>query len=250
VNKILLLLACMAIPTSMLAAELVLPVPKPTQEELKQYWDAKYTGDKIIFDLIAQYGKNIVNEVEDDTHDPMLIYAATASFSGWTSQKFEQLLKTPGIDINGKEGRKLTPLERAMLTARNGDPKDDQLQKIKLLILYGVNFNQKDSVGCTHIMRAALFNQPTVVSMLLAAGASTNEAYVTQGHYAGKTFFDLAQHSTVQEAYKDYRKNIHILIGKQIADVKVLVHIIEDYLFTPVPIDKAFNVQSIYSGTN
>lgn len=247
-KQLLIALSIFCITTSLHSAQHVMILPqeheqKPTHWELERYWTAKYTGDQIVFDLVAKYGKNIINETDTDLIKyPMLVYAAEDN-PRWTLEKFEKLLKTPGIDIyaSGNWGT-CDALTHAMFTTKDGDPNEVQLQKIALLLYHGVDPDRAAPFRNKPLLIAAEDNQPKVVSMLLAAGASP-DVYMTQGGDAGRTFFDIAKEfPAVQQAYVAYLKEVHATMAEALS-IKDLVRIVASYLFTPSPIDQeVFNV--------
>lgn len=185
---------------------------KPTESDLRLYWQTKYfsdTNSQIFFDLIKKYGEHIVNENDPEMLWPMVIYATNnADCRGWPISKFETLLQTPGINLN-VECSPYTPLTKAIASLDDGYEQDEiQLQKLKLLIKYGAEINQKNFAGCTALMEAAKDNNTVAVAILLAAGAST-EGAVSTGYMAGKTFFDFAQqHPAIKRVYDEHQAKI------------------------------------------
>ena len=206
--------------------------PQPTQVEVWEFLDAAFKDHQKIFESLQKYGPNIVNK-KTFGNCPVLEAAASDHLTLeeferiWTPEEFERLLQTPGIDIDN--GSILTPLTKAMLTASGGDPDDNQLKKIDLLIKHGADINLANSNGFTPLIKAALNNQPKVVSMLLHAGAST-DGKVIGGGWKGKTFFDFAQrHPAVQKAYDDYKQEIAALATEPLGGIRDLGNIVSEY---------------------
>lgn len=213
---------------------LVVQDQKPTAEELQQYFDARYTADQIIFDLLEKYGECIVNK-RDPKNDPIIFSAISDQNNKWTLDKFEQLLRTPGLDFNVNNYFGTIPLDWAVPSTKSVINRS--LEKFNLLIQYGADIDQCNYSGFTALIDAALENLPQYVAVLLNAGAST-QGHITQGGYAGKTFFDFAkEHPSVQQVYETYRQKLRARLV-EVLNVAEMPELIEEYLFTPLPIDQ------------
>lgn len=223
-KKLLLALTCIVVQPALYASQMSHVInqtaisvqhQKPTELELKRYWQGKIIGDltlrknfidQEIFVLLKKYGEHIVNEIDPELHQPMLIYAANSQeLGGWSLDRFEKLLQTPGIDLN-TTNIPWTPFTKIISSLDEDENDTIQLRKLKLLITYGANVNQKNFDGKTPLLEAASENKSIAVALLLRGGAST-DGCIEQGYLAGKTFFDFAQqYPDVQKAYTDYQK--------------------------------------------
>lgn len=185
---------------------------KPTESDLRLYWQTKFIeriDSQIFFDLIKKYGEHIINEKDPEMHWPMVIWATNnARDGGWSISNFERLLQTPGINLN-IECSPYTPLTKAIASLDDGYEQDEiQLQKLKLLIKYGADINQKKIACLTPLMYAACSNKPKAVAILLAAGAST-EGKVSVLGKVRKTFFYFAQqHPAVKQVYDEHQAKL------------------------------------------
>lgn len=158
----------------------------PSEEEIKTLHNCKSYDEA--YPLIKKYGEKIINAKNDLRVGSSLLTGYT--IKSWTTQDFEKLLQTPGIDLNVSDY--FTPLTLFMFNPnKTEDPDKNNFEKIQLLIKYKANLDLKDGSGFTPLMKAANKNQPNVVKILLDAKASTEECIIRNG--TQETFYDLAQ---------------------------------------------------------